>query len=151
MLVWAWHQTAIVNKSKLAAVSFAKIVTNKARIRSSVSRTNATKHLAARKEECLTSLLLGNRARVNGHVERTLVGRNLGRHHSGGNGNKDGGGSHFEVGLADKQIVRGIKLRDIKKGTKTADEQTPRTGAGTRGGRWLQRRRAIMLMLMQMW
>jgi hypothetical protein len=47
-------------------------------------------------KKCLTSLLLGNRTRVNGHVQRALVGRDLSRHRSGGNGNEDGGGSHFE-------------------------------------------------------
>lgn len=46
--------------------------------------------------ECLTSLLLGNRVGVNGHVQRALVGLNsLGRHRSSGNGDEDGRGSHF--------------------------------------------------------
>lgn len=43
-----------------------------------------------------SSLLLGNRVRVNGHVQRALVGRNsLSRHRSSGNGDEDGRGSHF--------------------------------------------------------
>jgi hypothetical protein len=42
------------------------------------------------------SLLLGNRAGVNGHVERALVGRDLSGNRSSGHDNKDGGGSHLE-------------------------------------------------------
>lgn len=72
------------------------------------------------------SLLLGNRVRVNGHVESALVGRDLGRHHSSGNGNEDGGGSHFEGGLADKQGYQVKRYR--KKGTKTANEQLQERG-----------------------
>lgn len=44
-----------------------------------------------------SSLLLGNSVGVNGHVQSALVGRNssLGRDRSGGDGDEDGGGSHF--------------------------------------------------------
>lgn len=52
--------------------------------------------LLLEKKTCLTSLLLGNRAGVNGHVERALVGRDLSGNRSSGHDNKDGGGSHLE-------------------------------------------------------
>lgn len=65
------------------------------------------------------SLLLGNSVGINSHVKRALVGRDLGRHQSSGDGNENSGGSHLE------RRFGGIKLRDNKKkrqGTKTADE-----------------------------
>ncbi len=98
----------------LATFSRAKhgeIKNNKAKSGSSVWRDSAadysstTKKVKKEKEKWLTSLLLGNRVGVNGHVESALVGRDLGRHHSSGNGNEDGGGSHFEGGLAEQTRV----------------------------------------------
>jgi len=63
-----------------------------------------------------SSLLLGDKAGVDLHVERAGIVLDLSRHRSGGNSDEDGGKSHFENGLRTKHRRRSAGISNARKG-----------------------------------
>lgn len=97
---------------------------------------------------CLTSLLLGNRVGINSHVKSALVGRDLRRHQSSGNGDENGGGSHLESRVLGYQVKRYRKEEEGHRDRRRGKRPRTEAEAGKReAGDGRRRRRAIMLML----